>query len=157
LEISHMTSADIDGDSRAVLALDLFEPGQLDLLVRQVGGGSLRVFKNQFEKSSYLKVSLSGNPSNALGIGSRLVAHVGGRKIVRELFPINTYQSQHPSWVHFGLGKATKIDKLEIFWPSGLTQEITDIQANRHILVTEGVNKIGDYAHSIPSRKPQTP
>ena len=107
LEISHMTSADIDGDSRAVLALDLFEPGQLDLLVRQVGGGPLRVFKNQFQKANYLKVSLAGTKSNALGIGSRLIAHVQGRKIVRELFPINTYQSQHPSWVHFGLGPSS--------------------------------------------------
>ena len=152
LEISHMTSADIDGDSRAVLALDLFEPGQLDLLVRQVGGGPLRVFKNQFQKANYLKVSLAGTKSNALGIGSRLIAHVQGRKIVRELFPINTYQSQHPSWVHFGLGKAEKIDKLEVLWPSGLAQEIPDIDVNRHILITEGSAEISKYAHSIPAR-----
>ena len=152
LEISHMTSADIDGDSRAVLALDLFEPGQLDLVVRQVGGGAVQIFKNKFPKSNYLKVSLDGVKSNSLGIGSKLTAYIGDRKIVRELYPINTYQSQHPSWVHFGLGTTEQIDKLEIRWPSGVVQEIADVKANDHILVTEESDQIKKYDGSIPSR-----
>ena len=152
LEISHMTSADIDGDSRAVLALDIFEPGQLDLIVRQVGGGPIEVFRNQFPKANYLKVSLDGIKSNSLGIGSKIIAHVGEQKIVRELYPINTYHSQQPAWVHFGLGQTEKIDKLEIRWPSGVVQELNNVEANRHILVVEESDEIRDYAFSKPAR-----
>ena len=152
LEVSHMTGADVDGDSRAVLALDLFRPGQMDLVLRQVGGGSIRVFRNQFPAANYLKVSLDGVDSNSLGIGSRITAWVGDRKIVRELFPINTYQSQQPSWVHLGLGKDEKVDRLEIRWPSGYRQEIKNLAANRHILVTEKSDQVRDFARSIPAR-----
>lgn len=156
LEISHMTGADIDGDSRAVLALDMFEPGQLDLIVRQVGGGPIRVFRNRFPKANYLKVSLNGIKSNRLGIGARLVAHVGAMKIVRELYPINTYQSQQPAWVHFGLGQADKVDRLEIRWPSGVVQELEGIEANRHILVVEESDEVRDFALSTPVLPPKT-
>ncbi|MDG2471031.1 MAG: ASPIC/UnbV domain-containing protein [Pirellulaceae bacterium] len=150
LEISHLTNADVDSDSRAVLAIDIFEPGKLDLVVRQVGGGPLKFFRNRFPKSNYLKVSLNGIQSNRMGIGSRLIAHLGDRKIVRELFPTNSYQSQQPAWVHFGLGKQDKIDKLEIQWPNGLRQELKDLSVNRHILVVEGKDTVQDFALSVP-------
>ena len=152
LEISHLTSADDDGDSRSILALDIFEPGKLDLVLRQVGGGPIKIFKNEFPSANYLKVSLDGIKSNSLGIGSRLIAHVGDKKLVRELYPINSYQSQQPAWVHFGLGDAEKIDKLEIIWPSGVRQELPDVEVNRHILVVEGNDEIKKYALSTPAR-----
>jgi hypothetical protein len=43
-----------------------------------------------------------------------------------------------PNIVHFGLGEATQIDKLTIQWPSGKVQELTNLPADRHIVVTEG-------------------
>ena len=154
LEISHMTGADIDSDSRSVLAVDLFEPGKLDLVLRQVGGGPFQIFRNQFPTANYLKVSLRGVTSNSLGIGSRLVATVGERKIVRELFPTCSYRSQQPSWVHFGLGSNEKIDKLEIIWPAGTVQTFSDVDANRHLIITENSQKLDQYpAWDIKDKK----
>ncbi len=138
LEVSYLSGADTDSDSRAVMALDIREPGRLDLLVRQVGGGPLRLFENRFPQANYLKVSLRGVKSNRLGIGAKLVAHVGDQQIVRELYPINTYSSQHPAFVHFGLAQASKVDRLVIQWPSGEEQEIEDVPANRHLVIEEG-------------------
>lgn len=152
LEISHASNADNEGDSRAILALDLFEPGQLDLVLRQVGGGPVVIYRNQFPKANYLKVSLDGVQSNSLGLGSRLIARVADRQIVRELYPINSYQSQQPSWVHFGLSEAEKVDELEIRWPSGKVQKIANVAANRHIRVVEGNDTIEDFARSQPVR-----
>jgi hypothetical protein len=40
--------------------------------------------------------------------------------------------------VHFGLGDANRIDRLEIRWPSGAAQELADLAGDRHILVEEG-------------------
>lgn len=153
LEFSHLSGADTDSDSRAVLALDIFEPGKMDLVVRQVGGDPLAIYRNEFPTQNYLKVSLDGVKSNSFGLGSKIIAYIGDRKIVREMYPINSYQSQQPAWSHFGLSKAEKIDKLEVLWPSGVKQEFKDVSANQHILITEEVDEIKKFAMSKPTRK----
>ena len=142
LEVSHLTGADIDADSRAVLAVDTRNNGQLDLVLRQAGGGPLRIFENRFPASNFLKVSLRGTQSNRLGIGARLVASVGTQKIVRELYPVNSNQSQAPSIVHFGIGDAAQIDRLRVYWPSGHEQELTDLQCNQHLIIEEGQSQV---------------
>jgi hypothetical protein len=141
-EISALTTADSEGDGRAVVAADLDGDGMEELIVRQSGGGPLLVFENRFPKAHWLDVSLRGTKSNSQGIGARLVATAGGRKIVRELFPANGFYSQGPAHAHFGLGESSTIDRLVITWPSGLVQELAGIAADRHVLVTEGKAEI---------------
>jgi hypothetical protein len=153
VDISYLTGADNDGDGRSVVAGDFRNNGQLDLLVRQVGGGPLILYENHFPKKHYLEVSLRGRPgkkvptSNRLGVGARLVAVVNGRQLVREQYPLNSYRSQMPNVVHFGLGDATKVDRLTIRWPSGAEQILTDLPADRHVVVEEG--KQGEAAVEV--------
>jgi hypothetical protein len=137
LDISYLTGADNDGDGRCAVAGDFRNLGQMDLVVRQTGGGPLFLYENHFPKRHYLKVSLRGHKSNRLGIGARLIAEVKGQKLVRELYPINTYRSQAASLVHFGLGDAQQVDSLTIQWPSGKKQLLTGVQGDRHIVVDE--------------------
>jgi hypothetical protein len=145
LDVSFLTGADGDGDGRSVVAADLRNNGRQDLLVRQVGGGPLLLYENHFPQRHYLKVSLRGQAgggpagasSNRLGIGARLVAEVQGRRLVRELYPINSYRSQAPNLVHFGLADATKVERLTIRWPSGKVQVLRDVAADAHIVVDE--------------------
>jgi hypothetical protein len=138
LDVSFVTGTDHDGDGRSVVAGDFRNDGRLDLVVRQVGGGPVLLYENEFPKAHYLTVSLRGTKSNRLGIGARLVATAGGREITRELYPLNSFRSQMPSRVHFGLADAAKVDRLAIYWPSGVVQELTDLTADRHIVVEEG-------------------
>jgi hypothetical protein len=138
LDVSFLAGTDSDGDGRSVLACDFRNNGRLDLVVRQVGGGPFLLFENDFPQQHYLKVSLRGTAGNRLGVGARLTAAVGGQTLVRELFPANTFASQAPSLVHFGLGKADKIDRLTVRWPSGKVQVLTDVAADRHVVVEEG-------------------
>jgi hypothetical protein len=149
LEISHLTGADNDGDGRSVVPADFSNTGRLDLIVRQVGGGPLLLYENRFPQRHYLKVSLHGSSprSNRAGVGARLSAVVrkldknsksdAPRTLVREMFPSNTYRSQAPNIVHFGLGDAEVVDRLTIRWPSGRVQELRDIAADRHIIIDE--------------------
>ncbi len=83
-------------------------------------------------------MSLRGTDSNTHGIGARLVAEIGDRRIVRECYPHNGFKCQGQVDVHFGLGSAERIERLTIRWPSGLEQVLEDLAADRHIIVTEG-------------------
>jgi enediyne biosynthesis protein E4 len=147
LDISFLTGADGEGDGRSVVAADFRNVGRLDLVLRQSGGGPVLLYENDFPQRHYLKVSLRGRPkevsldgrrSNRLGIGARLIAEAQGQPRVREMYPLNSYRSQTPNIVHFGLGDATKVDRLTIQWPSGKVQVLTDVAADRHIVVDEG-------------------
>lgn len=142
-DISALTAADSDGDGRAVVAADFNGDGREDLLVRQAGGGPLLLFENRFPKRHWLKVSLRGTQSNSHGIGARLVAAVAGRNIVRELYPVNGFMAQGPTYVHFGLGAATQVDDLTVRWPSGLVERFKDVKADQHLVLTEPNEAIG--------------
>jgi hypothetical protein len=173
LEVSHLTGADNEGDGRCAVAADFGNTGRLDLVVRQVGGGPLLLYENRFPARHYLQVSLRGSQarsagggasqarsasegnlprSNRQGIGARLTAVAGGQRQVRELYPHNTYRSQAPNIVHFGLGDAAVVERLTIRWPSGRVQELRDLRADRHIVVEE--DKEGEQAVTtvIPGR-----
>jgi hypothetical protein len=148
LEISHLSGADNEGDGRCAVAADFFNTGRMDLLVRQVGGGPLVLYENRFPQKHFLKVSLrgrndsklgiAGRKSNRQGIGARLTAVVNGRKLVRELYPHNSFSSAAPNIVHFGLGDADRVEQLTIRWPSGKVQDLHNLGADRHIIVDEG-------------------
>ncbi len=144
VDISYLTGADSDGDGRSVVAGDFRNDGRLDLVLRQVGGGPLRLFENQFPKAHYLTVSLRGRASNRLGIGARVTATASGRTQTRELYPHNSFHSQMASRLHFGLGDATQIDRLTVRWPSGAVQTLENLAADRHVMITEGL--AGTYA-----------
>jgi hypothetical protein len=152
LDISALTGADGDGDGRCVVAGDFRNNGQLDLVLRQAGGGPVLLYENHFPRRHYLEVSLRGRSSNRLGIGARLTAVVEGQPLVRELYLLNSFRSQMPSVVHFGLGEATRVERLTIRWPSGREQHLTDLAADRHIVVDEAVEGNAAVETVTPSR-----
>ena len=150
VEVSGVSGADNEGDGRSIVAGDFRHTGQLDLVLRQSGGGPLVLYENRFPRRHYLEVSLRGGMreyepgrrSNRLGIGARLTAVVNGQPLVRELYPLNSFRSEMPNVVHFGLGEAERVEKLTIQWPSGLRQELTDLAGDRHIVVDEGADTV---------------
>jgi hypothetical protein len=138
VDLSYLAGNDSDGDGRSAVAADLDGDGMQDLIVRQAGGGPLLVFRNRFPQKNYLKVRLRGVRSNALGVGARLIAEAAGRRMVREMYPINSFASQGPSEVYFGLGDAPQVDRLTIRWPSGIVQQLSAVAANQRLDVVEG-------------------
>ncbi len=152
LDISALTGADSDGDGRCVVAGDFRNNGQLDLVLRQTGGGPVLLYENRFPRRHYLEVSLRGHTSNRLGIGARLTAVAGGQTLVRELYPLNCFSSQMPSRVHFGLGDAAQVERLTIRWPSGREQHFTNLAADRHIVVDEAQEGEAAVATVVPGQ-----
>ena len=137
IDVSFASGADIDSDSRSVVAADFNRDGATDLLVGSVGGGSLRLFLNRFPKANFSRIRLEGSGSNRAGIGARLTATVEGEKLIRDLFPHNGFMGQGPAEIILGLGDAKEIDRLEVRWPSGKTQIYKNLAANRYFLLKE--------------------
>ena len=138
IDVSFASAVDIDSDSRSVIAADFNRDGATDLLVGSVGGGPLRLFLNRFPKQNSARIELVGVESNRAAIGARLVAHVGSRQIVRDVFPANGFMGQGPVEVILGLGSAKTIDRLQVRWPSGKTQEFADLSAGQTLIINEG-------------------
>lgn len=138
LNLSFISGTDSDGDARAAVAADFLNTGKLDLVVRQVGGGGLLLFENRIATGQALKLHLRGNPSNSLGIGAKVkVTLPGGRVLHQSLFPVNSFRSQAPNVLHFGLGEATSAEQVEISWPSGNVTVLKEVSAGQSLLIRE--------------------
>ena len=142
VDISYLSGADSDGDARSAMAANFRGNGQLDLVVRQCGGGGLLLFENQMPPRHWLEVSLQGRQSNSLGVGARIELFVGGNRLVRELQPVNSYRSQTPYRAHFGLGQSQHIEHVTIYWPSGQEQTIKAVPIDQHVVIQEGSEQI---------------
>lgn len=92
--------------------------------------------------------------SNRQGIGARLTAMVGGRQLDCELYAHDTFRSQMPNQVHFGLDDSANVNRLVIRWPSGLVQEIPNLSADRHVVVPEDRDNAAAVETVVPGRPP---
>jgi hypothetical protein len=81
---------------------------------------------------------LEGTQSNRAAIGARVTITVGTDSQVEEVKAGNSYISQSDLRLHFGLGKASKISKVEIAWPSGKKEELKDVDADKIYTIVEG-------------------
>jgi hypothetical protein len=94
--------------------------------------------------NNWIKVRTIGTKSNRSGIGARLVCvtHPPGEskphQQIDEVRSGGSYISQNDLRIHFGIGKAEKVDVLEIRWPSGHVDKLKDVKANQLIFVKEG-------------------
>ncbi len=95
------------------------------------------LYRNNGNDNHYLRVELVGIQSNRNGIGARLVATSGNLQQTRDIFGGNGF-TQEEIVVHFGLGAHTQVDQLEIHWPSGVVDVLSDVPADQKIRVFEG-------------------
>ena len=137
LDGSFASRADIESDSRSVIAADFDNDGAPDLLVGSVGGGPLRLFLNRFPQRKRVRIELAGADSNRSGIGSRVILKCGDRKIVRDVFAANGFMGQGPTHLLVGVGKADRIDEITVRWSTGRTQVFRELPEAGGILIRE--------------------
>jgi hypothetical protein len=119
---------DNDGDID-VLVMNMNEPPSL--LRNDVSGGR-----------HWLKVLLVGVKTNRSAIGSRVIAHYGGRRQAQEVTAQSSFYSANDRRLHFGLGAETAAD-LTIRWTNGATETIPNVAANQLVTIREGAGIIG--------------
>jgi len=123
---------------------DFDNDGDIDIVVNCVNELPQLIRCDSTTGNHWIKVRTIGTKSNRSGIGARIkcVARIPGiEKAVEQVDEVRSggsYFSQNDLRVHFGLGKANKVDLLQIRWPSGLVEELKNLEVDRLIHVKEG-------------------
>ena len=124
-------------NSHGVAVADFDNDGTVELLVNN-SHDPPSLLKNYGQQGNWILLKLLGTRSNRDAIGAKVTVRAGGRQQLQEVRSGGGYISQSDFRLHFGLGLATKIDVLEIRWPSGLVEKLKGVQANQILSVKEG-------------------
>jgi hypothetical protein len=130
--------------SRGCAFGDFDNDGDIDVVVNCVNDLPQLIRCDSTTGNHWIKIKTIGTKSNRSGIGARIkcVARFPGiEQPVEQIDEVRSggsYFSQNDLRAHFGLGKATKVDRLEIRWPSGHTDELKDLDVDRVVHVKEG-------------------
>jgi len=116
---------------------DFDEDGFVDLLFASFEREVTALYRNNGNANHWLRVELAGVASNRSGIGARVLATSGEKTQMREILG-GRGREQDELVAHFGLGSRTQVDELEIRWPSGQVDVLSDIPADQKIRVVEG-------------------
>jgi hypothetical protein len=130
--------------SRGCAFGDFDNDGDIDIVVNTVNDFPQLLRCDSRTGNNWIKIKALGSKSNRSGIGARLkcVTRLPGEnkphEQIDEVRSGGSYISQNDLRVHFGLGKAEKVDLLEIRWPSGQVDTLKDIKPNQLVFIKEG-------------------
>jgi hypothetical protein len=124
--------------SRGAAFGDLDNDGQIDVVVEDLDSSPM-VLRNLGNKTNnWVTLELAAKQGNPLAIGARIKLTTGNVVQTEEIRSGGSYLSQNDLRIHFGLGKATKIDSIEIRWNSGKVETIKDVAINKFHAILEG-------------------
>jgi hypothetical protein len=123
---------------RTLVVADIDNDGDPDVLITN-NGQPVDLLRNDGDRqNTALAVRLVGTRSNRDGIGARVRLTAGSTTQIREVKAGSSYLGQNDTRLHFGLGNATGIDRLEVRWPNGMTENVSGVSANQIVTITEG-------------------
>jgi enediyne biosynthesis protein E4 len=138
--------------SRGLAVGDLFNDGHIDLVVENLKGGPSILRPQGGPSNHWIEFELVGTESNRLALNARVRTTAGDLVQTSEVRSGGSYLSQNDLRLHFGLGARDRVNKVEIFWPTGKTETLTDLAADHLYNVKEGEGLI-----SAEKRRPLPP
>ncbi len=118
---------------------DLDNDGDLDLIINNINSPAM-VYKNnsrERNKQSFLDIELKGSGYNTNAYGAKVVIKNKGKLQLNYLTGSRGFLSSSTKIIHFGLGQEKNIDTLQVLWPSGKLQQLTNVKANQRLIVKE--------------------
>jgi hypothetical protein len=136
-EVSQLTGVKDRYDGRSIVLADLFNTGALDAVVANQRGPVL-LYKNQVSPGSkWIEFQLEGRASNRSAIGAQVHLFWNGQQQIQQVSGGSGFCAQNQRRLHFGLGKTSVIEKVEIHWPSGRIQMLRDLKADQNYKIQE--------------------
>ncbi len=133
------------GFSQGAAYADFDNDGDLDLIVNNLGD-TLSVYKNNTPNTNhYLNIRLKGKGKNKFALGTHIKAYFNDQVQIREHILTRGYLSSSSPIVHFGLGKATAIDKLDIIWPDNTVTTLHHVKGDQMLVIDQSKEKTSPY------------
>jgi hypothetical protein len=116
---------------------DFNHDGKLDIVVTALSAPAEIWMNDSPGGNHWLELTLKGTKSNRDAIGARIRLTAGGRAQFTHVTTASGYASSSAGPVHFGLGAAKAADEIEIRWPSGARQVLTQVAADQVLRINE--------------------
>jgi hypothetical protein len=123
---------------RGLAVGDLWNDGRISAVISNMNAPPSLLVNRVRSPNHWIGLKTLGTKSNRDGIGARITVKVGSRTLVDEVRSGSSYDSNNDMRIHFGLGAATKVDWIQIRWPSGLTERFENIPVDAIHTVKEG-------------------
>jgi len=127
----------VERSFRGAAFADYDDDGDVDVLVTALDEAPLLLRNDGPFAGHALRLRLVGKRSNRDGVGARVEVVAGGRRVVRERTGGGSYLSASDPRLHVGLGAATRAERVEVRWPSGVRQVLTDVPAGGLVVIEE--------------------
>ena len=117
---------------------DIANQGNVDIVVLNVGEPPTLLLNTASNSNHRVLFHLLGTRRNRAAIGARVTIHAGGLVEFDEVHGGGSYLSQNDLRLHFGLGAASRMELVEIRWPSGNLESLKNVAGDRIYTITEG-------------------
>ena len=131
---------------RGMATGDLDNDGDLDVLISNNGAAPVLLRNEGGNRNNWLGLQLVATKSNPAAVGALITWQAGGVKRTRLKTAGGSYLSSHDPREILGLGAATKIDSVQIRWPSGRVDKLANLSINRYLKVVEGEGVVNTTA-----------
>jgi len=137
---------------RGIASADFDNDGDIDLAINNRGDYPMLLRNNGGNANHFLEILLIGTKSNRDGVGASLKITAGDWTHIEQSKGGMSYMSASDPRIFFGLGKHTKIDSLEITWPSGQIDKLKDLPIDKIIAIKEGAGIVPHPFPKVPSK-----
>jgi hypothetical protein len=124
--------------ARGLAIGDLWNDGQLSVVINNVYAKPSLLVNTVRSGNHWITFKTMGTRSDRDGIGAKIAVKFGKRTLVDEVRSGSSYISQNDLRVHFGLGSATKVDSVQVRWPSGLVELFDHLSIDAIHILKEG-------------------